>query len=115
MLAVASFYLGNYVVGGTDNYARVDAVGVGSAVLELVAGATQVLVRSQYNDVYFNCGVISGGTPNWSQYNDVKPPNSTAYSLGASNAAWRYLYMSDGTDEWRIEINTSGALVMTKV
>jgi hypothetical protein len=35
--------------------------------------------------------------------------------LGGTTRGWRYLYLYDGTDEWRIEINTSGVLVTTKM
>ena len=45
----------------------------------------------------------------------VRPILTNAYDLGESTFAYRYLYLSDGTDEWRIQIDTSGNLVTTKV
>lgn len=45
----------------------------------------------------------------------VRPVTSGTLALGDATHAWRYLYIFDGTDEWRISINTGGTLVATKV
>lgn len=47
-------------------------------------------------------------------YNTL-PRATNAIDLGDSTHAYRYLYLHDGTDEWRIAINSSGVLTTTKV
>lgn len=41
--------------------------------------------------------------------------SATNTELGDSTHAWRYLYLYDGTDEWRISISSTGQLLTTKV
>lgn len=43
------------------------------------------------------------------------PVTTNSYSLGDTTHAWQHLFLHDGTDEWRISINTSGVLTTTKV
>lgn len=43
------------------------------------------------------------------------PSATNTYYLGDSTRAWQHLFLHDGTDEWRISINTSGVLTTTKV
>lgn len=65
------------------------------------AGDLEV-VRMQRTETLFNCNVLSASS-------------AANHTLGDTTHAWRYLYLYDGTDEWRIAINTSGSIVTTKV
>lgn len=66
----------------------------------------------------FRSGANFDGGTIWTSANfanDLLPDGSGLYSLGNSTKAWRYLYLYDGADEWRVEINSSGSIVTTKV
>lgn len=43
------------------------------------------------------------------------PRDTNAHALGTTTSAWKALYLHDGTDEWKITINTSGVLQTVKV
>ena len=43
------------------------------------------------------------------------PRDTNAHALGTTTNAWKALYLHDGTDEWKITINTSGVLQTVKV
>ena len=46
---------------------------------------------------------------------NITPNTSGNLDLGDGTHGWRYLYLHDGTDEWRVSINTGGTLVTTKI
>ncbi len=59
---------------------------------------------------------VTIGTAAVTTFCNVRPADSTYNNtLGDSTHGWRYLYLYDGTDEWRISINTGGTLIATKV
>jgi hypothetical protein len=45
----------------------------------------------------------------------VTPVTTNAYQLGDATHGYKKLVLHDGTDEWEVTVNTSGALVTTKV
>jgi hypothetical protein len=71
--------------------------------LDMVRSGIQVT-----NPIIIGAGsVVTGGS--------VYPRSSNVYSLGGTANAWTALYLHDGTDEWRVTINTSGVLTTVKV
>lgn len=46
---------------------------------------------------------------------DIIPTTTNARALGSSTRGYKELYLHDGTDEWKVTVNTSGTLVTTKV
>lgn len=46
---------------------------------------------------------------------DICPGYTNSTFLGGTTEAFKALFLSDGTDEWKITINSSGSLVTTKV
>lgn len=45
----------------------------------------------------------------------IVPQTTNAVDIGSTTRAIKHLYLSDGTDEWRVSINSSGVLVTTLV
>ncbi|MEN6429728.1 MAG: hypothetical protein ABFC80_02640 [Coriobacteriales bacterium] len=111
-LSAVGHYAGTYLAdGATGNATPAECTYIGRGTRASVAGAA--------NETVIGYAAIGGGS------NTVRLGNSsvTAWLPGATNkaalgdatTAFMALYLSDGTDEWRVTINTSGTLVTTKV
>jgi hypothetical protein len=99
-----------YMSGGTINGASIFSVGGGGTISPLMATFGTI------STMYITAGTSDNQLMAQSnQYQHAKPAATNTWDLGGTINAWRYLYLSDGTDEWRIQINTSGVLTTTKV
>jgi hypothetical protein len=99
--------------GGDPKYVMIRADGSGQTGLQAGSGGTVSLYQSD------GAGLsLRGGESYFTgllNTDSVRPRSSHLKELGDSSYGWRYLYLSDGTDEWRISINTSGVISTTKV
>jgi len=74
---------------------------------------------SRTNEVVIGSGAIGGGSNTVRLGNAAVtkwvPGATNVCSLGDATTAFKELYLSDGTDEWKVTIDTSGNLTTTKV
>ena len=102
--------LGGYISGGTVTGVSIFAVGGGGTI------SPAYITFGTIGQMY----ITSGTTDNqvigqFNMYQHTTPETTNTWDLGNTTRGWRYLYLHDGTDEWRIQINTSGVLTTTKV
>ena len=102
--------LGGYISGGTVTGVSIFAVGGGGTI------SPAYITFGTIGQMY----ITSGTTDNqvigqFNMYQHTTPQTTNTWDLGNTTRGWRYLYLHDGTDEWRIQINTSGVLTTTKV
>jgi hypothetical protein len=111
-------YYGRVSLAASNAYVT---VGGSLGAIEMLPGGTAGTV-SVYGNAAVQHSLSVSGTA-YTAYLSVSQtvasslvPNTTgANSLGDSTRAWRYLYLSDGTDEWRIAIDTYGLISSTKM
>jgi hypothetical protein len=80
---------------------------------------TRASVASAANETVIGYAAIGGGSntvrlgnasvTNW------LPGDTNKVAIGSNTLAFKELYLHDGTDEWKVTINTSGVLTTTKV
>jgi len=97
--------------GATANQTGLNGTFIGAFSRASIAGAT--------NETVIGYAAIGGGSntvrlgsafvTNW------LPGATNVCALGNSTTAFKELYLHDGTDEWKVTINTSGVLTTTKV
>jgi len=110
-IGIGGYAAGRFLADGTANETSNYCTYIGYSTRASVAGAT--------NETAIGNGAIGGGSntirlgnasvTNW------LPGATNVCALGNSTTAFKELYLHDGTDEWKVTINTSGVLTTTKV
>lgn len=106
------YQAGRYLAdGSTGNVTSSKGIYIGYDSKASAAGAA--------NEIAIGYNAIGGGS------NTVRlgsalvtawlPGATNVCALGNSTTAFKELYLSDGTDEWKVTVNTSGVLTTTKV
>ena len=67
------------------------------------------------NMLQVDYGAVSVQNGNFSVQRSLLPTVTNGPALGTTTLAYKALFLSDGTDEWKITINTSGVLTTLKV
>ena len=97
--------------GTTGNATAANGSYFGSSTRASVAGAA--------NETVIGYAAIGGGS-NTVRLGNASvthwlPGGTNVAALGSTTLGFKELYLHDGTDEWKVAINTSGTLVTTKV
>ena len=97
--------------GTTGNETAANGSYFGSSTRASVAGAA--------NETVIGYAAIGGGS-NTVRLGNASvthwlPGGTNVAALGSTTLGFKELYLHDGTDEWKVAINTSGTLVTTKV
>lgn len=111
MTAIGNFCAKILADGSTVAQDAMFSTYVGDSVRVSVAGVT--------NETVIGYGAIGGGSNTVrlgnSSVTNWLPGATNVCALGNSTTAFKELYLHDGTDEWKVTINTSGVLTTTKV
>lgn len=107
-----------------------ETTGLGSTSLSHAKRTRVRFNDTTYSELYQTPASWSfrrGADPSWNTKFQIADTENVSYvkfrpdvsatntELGDSTHAWRYLYLYDGTDEWRISISSTGQLLTTKV
>jgi hypothetical protein len=111
-ITAVGYAAGRFLADGTTgNATAANGSYFGSSTRASVAGAA--------NETVIGYAAIGGGS-NTVRLGNASvthwlPGGTNVAALGSTTLGFKELYLHDGTDEWKVAINTSGTLVTTKV
>ena len=111
VITAVGYEAGRYLANGTTGN---ETAGGGT----YIGQNTRASVASAANETVIGYTAIGGGS-NTMRFGNASVTNwlpgaTNVCALGNATTAFKELYLHDGTDEWKVTINTSGALVFAK-